>query len=388
MRAPARAAAHRRWVDGAAASGLLIVTVVGTLAAATVQQSPRPVDRWAVLLLAAAAAGWWWRLRSPLGGLGIAAAVTAGYVAVGYPFGPVQVVVALAALTLGRRRSGRSTAVGAAVAAGLLAAGLWARQQSAGSHVDLPLALATTWASVFVVIPALVGALARLRAAAVERTREELLTAGVHRERLRMAQEVHDVAGHGFALVAMQAGVALTVLDEQPAQARASLEAIRTTSTRALHELRAALDAFPDRSPLPDPDPDRAVPVPGLDELIDRVRAGGLEVDVEQATTAQDPDGLLPVEVVETVYRVAQEALTNVMRHADTDQARLRLVRHDGEVVVEVTDHGAGPRARPTGGRGLDGLRDRVEGLGGRFRAGTAAGGGFEVSARLPSGRR
>ncbi|MEV4009903.1 sensor histidine kinase [Nonomuraea angiospora] len=182
-------------------------------------------------------------------------------------------------------------------------------------------------------------------------------------ERARIAGEVHDAAGHGLAAIAMQAGIALVTLDDDPEQARASLRAIRETSTTALARLRAALDGI---------DP------PGADlaGLIDGVRAAGLPVDVEPADLA------VPAPLQAAVYGVVRESLTNVLRHAGPTRALVRVGGGPGEFVVEVADRGVGPGAGE--GRGLAGMRARVTEAGGRLAAGPREGGGFQVTARFP----
>ncbi|WP_344886379.1 sensor histidine kinase [Nonomuraea antimicrobica] len=184
-------------------------------------------------------------------------------------------------------------------------------------------------------------------------------------ERARIAGEVHDAAGHGLAAIAMQAGIALVTLDDDPEQARASLRAIRETSTTALAQLRAALDGI---------DP------PGADlaGLIDGVRAAGLPVDLEP------PHLTVPAHLQDTVYRVVRESLTNVLRHAGPTRALVRATGVPGEFVLEVADRGAGRAGPDAEGRGLAGMRARVTESGGRFAAGPRPGGGFQVVARFP----
>lgn len=189
-------------------------------------------------------------------------------------------------------------------------------------------------------------------------------------ERARIAGEVHDVAGHGLAAIAMQAGIALVVLDEDPEQARASLQAIRQTSTTALAQLRAALDG------IDPPDGDLAA-------LIDGVRAAGLPVDVEPATLIESAVLTVPDHLRETVYRVVRESLTNVLRHAGPTRALVRATEDRQELVLEVADRGAGHAGAPEG-RGLAGMRARVTEAGGHLTAGPREGGGFQVVARFP----
>ncbi|MGW3356878.1 histidine kinase [Streptomyces bungoensis] len=287
--------------------------------------------------------------------------------------------------------------------------------------------LALAWTA-WTVLPWSLGALIHVVDAARQRARQDLIARTALEERMRLAGEVHDIAGHAFALITMQAQVALLVFEEQPEQARRSLEAVSDTSSTALADLRRMLDTFhprpdrpaPDRPapdrPAPDrPAPDRLAPggsasqepgpggqasksasaghapdrpadpagVVGLADLVRQVRAGGLPVEV-----AVDGPGELPEPLSTTVYRVVQEALTNVLRHAGPTAARVtidRHDRHDRHVLVRVTDRGRGtPATVGPPGRGLTGMRRRVEELHGRLEAGPRDGGGFQVQAWLP----
>ncbi|RVX39175.1 histidine kinase [Nonomuraea polychroma] len=188
-------------------------------------------------------------------------------------------------------------------------------------------------------------------------------------ERARIAGEVHDAAGHGLAAIAMQAGLALVTLDDDPEQARLSLQAIRETSVTALAQLRAALDG------IDQPDGD-------LTRLIGGVRAAGLPVDLEPAHPA------VPGHLRGTVYRVVRESLTNVLRHAGPTRALVRVSNDPQAFVIEVADRGVGATgaAGAAEGRGLSGMRTRVAEAGGHLAAGPRAGGGFQVIARFPQG--
>ncbi|MEV0344708.1 histidine kinase [Nonomuraea sp. NPDC050680] len=256
--------------------------------------------------------------------------------------------------------------------------------------------------------------------------RENVLAA----ERARIAGEVHDAAGHGLAAIALQAGLALVTLDDDPEQARASLLAIKETSTTALTQLRAALDRLDPRDSTQDPHAsadDARDGAHDLPSLIDGVRAAGLAVDMEPA------DPAVPAHLSATVYAVVRESLTNVLRHAGPTQALVRLSGDPaGPLVLEIADRGtdqgadqpgaaedrgragtAGERGRAstigergragttgergragttgergragmTEGRGLAGMRARVVAAGGHFTAGPRDGGGFQVLATLP----
>lgn len=198
-----------------------------------------------------------------------------------------------------------------------------------------------------------------------------------------MAQELHDSVGHGLAVIAMQAGVALHVLARNPDKARESLEAIQAASRESLHGMRVQLDVL--RSPEGEDAPRR--PAPGLadaDVLLGRIRAGGLEIAADLQA------GDLPPEVDVTAYRILQESLTNVLRHAGVTLARVRVTREGDDLVVEVRDNGpasgadAGQGADGRSGSGIAGMRARAEALGGEFEAGPRPEGGFVVRARLP----
>ncbi|MFD1938137.1 sensor histidine kinase [Nonomuraea mangrovi] len=206
------------------------------------------------------------------------------------------------------------------------------------------------------------GAVPADSGAAASALAEELLA----RERSRIAGEVHDAAGHGFSTIAMQAGLALLVLEEDPEQARESLRAIRETSMEALARLRGALDLMDPRGA-----DDR---LPGL---VGGVRAAGLPVDMEPA----DPD--VPAHLRGAVYGVVRESLTNVIRHAGPTRALVKVTGERDALVLEVADRGRGPAAAGEG-RGLSGMRERVLAAGGEFRAGPRDGGGFQVVARFP----
>jgi signal transduction histidine kinase len=199
--------------------------------------------------------------------------------------------------------------------------------------------------------------------------------AAATQEQLRMVQELHDGVGHGLAVIAMQAGVGLHVLDEDPAAARAALEAIRESARESLDSLRAELATM---SGGPAPLRPRHG-VADLDELVDRVRTAGLSVEL----TGSPGELADPVDSV--VYGVVQEGLTNVLRHADATSVSVRLERSPERVAVTVEDDGRGTDAVADGtGLGLRGMRERVLALDGDFSAGPRPAGGFAVSAVLP----
>ena len=320
-----------------------------------------------VVAVLVAAGAWAWHRVAPVVSAAVVAAVVAAHVLAGQPYGPIMVLVVVACFAVARYSGLRAAALACVASAAALAVALWTRLDA--TNVEATVAILLAWPGVFVAVPALAGALVRTRTEAAARQRAELLARGADEERLRVAREVHDVAGHGFAVVAMQAGVALTVFDEDPKQARISLEAIRSSSEQALRELQAVLDTLHGDGPAA-----RDVP-----DLVDRVRASGLPVDL--AVTG-DPDALAE-QVSATVYRLVQEALTNVVRHAGPTAAEVVIEYRQHDVSVAVRDSGTGHPGTP--GRGLRGLRERVEMLDGTFVAADRSHGGYEVAATIPT---
>jgi signal transduction histidine kinase len=197
-------------------------------------------------------------------------------------------------------------------------------------------------------------------------------------ERLRIAREIHDVVAHTLAVITVQAGVAAHLADEQPTEARRALDSIEQTSRGASAEMRSLLTVL-----RPDRPPEATAPPPGLADLpalAARSEAAGLHVDL---TVDGQPQALTSGADL-TAYRVIQESVTNVLRHADTDRCEVRLVYRPSMIVIEVTDSGRGPRRGRGSGHGLIGMRERLTAYGGRLTAGPQADGGFQVRAELP----
>jgi signal transduction histidine kinase len=222
------------------------------------------------------------------------------------------------------------------------------------------------------------------RTAELERTRAELARRAVAEERLRLARELHDVVAHSISVIAVQSGVGAHVADTQPEEAAKALAAIEVTSRAALTELRRLLGVLRQDS---EPQGDLA-PVPGLadlDGLLAEVAKAGLAVKLRVEGTPSQ----LPAGVDLSAYRIVQEALTNVVKHAGPARAQVTIRYRDQDVTVVVTDDGRGAAA-PTGdgragvGHGLIGMRERVQLFGGDLEVGPRPGGGFRVAARLP----
>jgi signal transduction histidine kinase len=222
------------------------------------------------------------------------------------------------------------------------------------------------------------------RTAELERTRAELARRAVAEERLRLARELHDVVAHSISVIAVQSGVGAHVAHTQPEEAAKALAAIEATSRAALTELRRLLGVLRQEG---EPQASLA-PVPGLadlDALLAEVAKAGLGVRLRVEGTPSP----LPAGVDLSAYRIVQEALTNVVKHAGPARAQVVVGYGDRDVTVEVTDDGQGVVA-PTGngqtrvGHGLIGMRERVAAFGGDLEAGPRPGGGFRVAARLP----
>ncbi|MBO0682632.1 MAG: sensor histidine kinase [Candidatus Dormibacteraeota bacterium] len=236
--------------------------------------------------------------------------------------------------------------------------------------------------TVFVALLA-IAAFTAYAAEASRRRAEELARHRVVEERLRIAREMHDVLSHSLATISLQSGTGLRLFKTRPAEAERALETIRRVSGDALAQARTALAAI--RDPV-DGAEHSGAGLEGLGALFASARSTGLAV---QASVALGDEAAITPEVASAAYRVVQESLTNVMRHAGPGaEAAVAVRREGGEVVVEVTDTGVGSRAAPPAkapGHGLIGMRERVLGLGGRFSAGPEPEGGFRVSARLPA---
>jgi len=219
------------------------------------------------------------------------------------------------------------------------------------------------------------------RAAQVEQMREEETRRRVDAERMRIARELHDVVAHSMAMINVQATAASVLLAEDPAGAAAAIQAIRGASKSGLRELRAILKVLRD---VDGGGPETAVrDLRDIRALADAATAAGTPVTV----VADIPADPLPPPVALAAYRIVQESLTNVVRHAGRATATVTLRPDGGDLLVEIVDDGAPSAAFGDGdgaGAGLAGMRERATALGGTLEAGRRARGGFAVRARLP----
>lgn len=347
--------------------------VMGTFGAADNQPDRRGVDAVAVALVLLGPLALAWLDRWPLVAVAVALGAADVYVARGYPYGPIflSVVIALfAGVQRGQRRP--IWALAAAGYAGFVVA-----------HVVDPRADGFEAGHLGLVAGWLVGVLA---VADVVRNRREQAAADRRRrtdeQRLELAQELHDVLAHNLSLINVQASVALHLLDDQPDRARPALATVKAASHDALRELRTALDVLRRGEAAPRAPAPRLADIP---ELVHGVRAGGLDVRLEQPS----PLPSLPAAVELAAYRIVQEALTNVTRHARARHATVTLAHDDG-LTIEVTDDGVGASPPAGGGHGdgngIVGMQERAAALGGTVTVGPDPGGrGFRVAARLPT---
>jgi len=366
------------WWGGARSTVLLPALVavfsVGGSSFAGWHQTGRPLDGLALVLLLVGPPALVVRRWNPPVVLGVVAAALTVYLALGYPYGPVYLatIVALGSAVAAGHRVAAYSIVGVAflvtVSVGLArdAAGAWGPA-------------ATTLAWLVAVGAASEGLRARrerqaqIRAARAETERRQ----GVQ-ERLRIAQELHDVLGHHVSLINVQAGVALYLMDDDPEQARTALTAIKQSSKELLREMRSTLGVLRGVDEQPPHHP-----VPGLaqlDALVEETRAAGLPVQLDVHGERRE----LPPHVDLAAYRIVQEALTNTRRHAGPARAVVRLDYTGTGVTVLVDDDGVGPGPGEPG-NGLAGMRERAAALGGTITVGAGPDGGFRVHAELPA---
>lgn len=211
----------------------------------------------------------------------------------------------------------------------------------------------------------------RIELAAAEREREAARQ--VTQERLRIAREMHDVLGQTMAAITIQAGLADDVLEERPAQARAALRSIRESARQGLGELKGVLTILRGERDQPNS-------LAQLDDLLDVARTAGLHVDKAVSGRPRPLSSTLDL----TAYRVIQESLTNVIRHAEATTVTVEVRYEPDALTIEITDDGSARRQPVAQGFGLAGMAERVSAVHGSLDAGFRPGGGFRVHARLP----
>ena len=348
----------------------------------------RALDGLGYALLAAGPAAMLARRAARVPVLAVVAAVTVAYYLLNYPSGPY--FVAILATLLGTVRTGHRLAGTVLAAAGWLVFTLTGQfvHTIGGVPVRSPGFGPALAAAAWVALTIIIGEGIRTRSARfteIARTRAEQARARAEQqrrqaseERLRIARELHDVLGHHLSLINVQAGVGLHLMDERPEQARAALAAIKQASAEALREVRSVLGVL-----RPEDEKAPRTPAPSLSNLDELVATAGGRLVVHGQRTE------LPAELDRAAYRIAQEALTNVRRHAGPGATATVTLgyRPDGLSLV-IEDNGRGAAAEPDGdgaeGNGIAGMRARATALGGELTAGPGPAGGFRVEAELP----
>jgi signal transduction histidine kinase len=385
------ASLRRRWWGAAGVALVTLLAVIGSYVEANpthayiglhLTRHP-PLDAYLLVCLSAAALVW--RNSHPVWVFILAVAGDVGWAALGQIDGAALVPVMVALFWVARTRSRR-----VALAAGFAgAAAIFVAEGLLGPFGWLGGPNATMWPELLAA-GALGGYVAarrqwlaaeRDRKERTEQIREEETRRRLDAERMRIARELHDVVAHSMAMINVQATAASLLLADDPARVSDALQAIRRASKAGLRELRTILDV------LRQVDGDNPeVPVPDLraiQALVDATSAAGTPTTLR----ADEPSIPLPPPVALAAYRIVQESLTNVVRHAGRASATVTLRHEHGHLLVDVVnDSGSAHAAFGDGaGAGLTGMRERAAALGGTLEAGARPGGGFRVHAELPA---
>ncbi|MFG2246617.1 sensor histidine kinase [Spirillospora sp. NPDC048823] len=358
-----------RAADGILAGGVLLLVAAGSLRSLIgTREEPWSVTALSWVLIIAACGALYFGRRRPVAVAAVAVAATSAHYVISAYDGPLMIAPIVALYMIAAQ--GRIQAAVAVAALIVIATG--AGTLAGAEDVNgVAVFMLTGWVVAMV-------ALGWVRHSRQIYLREaEQRAAG--EERLRIARDLHDVAGHHISLINVQAGTALHRFQRDPAQAEAALAAIKESSRDALRDLRATLGVLrqaDEEAP--------TAPAAGLDrlgELVESARAAGLTVHVRST----GGDAPLSAGVDLAAYRIVQESLTNVVRHASASVATVRIERGQRAVLIDVADDGRGGAADAMGG-GVRGMRERARALGGELTAGPGPDGGFLVRACLPHG--
>jgi signal transduction histidine kinase len=376
--------------DRLLAAALAIVAIVA-LSLAGAEEGTRAPDAWAYVLAVVAMGSLAWRRQYPFTVMVVSATSTVTLTALGYPEAGAPFAVFIAfytAAAYGQRRNLALSASIVAVAMGVL----WLTRDQSGFTAGDFVANTVVFSIAWVLGDTIRSRRERLaaaedRARLLEQEQAETERRVLAEERLRIAQELHDVVAHAMSVITVQAGVGAHVIDTQPAEAKKALTAIEATGRSALQELRRMLgllrqegDARGARQPAPG--------FEDMKQLIQSVRDAG--VPIEERWVG-DPDIPIPASIYLSGYRILQEALTNVLKHAGKASVVVTMTLEPGWASIEVLDDGRGAASMalngdrsPGSGYGLVGMRERVAVFGGTLEAGPRQGGGFRVRARFP----
>jgi signal transduction histidine kinase len=276
--------------------------------------------------------------------------------------------------------AGAAMAVGAGLLIPLLQvpyAGAGLGRIGSGGPPVVPIAV-----SLVTIIAWLIGHSIRQAHAQADLVRAQAAAQTALAERLRIARELHDIVAHSIGIIAIQAGSGRRVFDARPDEARDALAAIEAASRETLSGLRRLVTGLRSAEADPGREPAPLGPAPGLADL-ERLAATTLDAGVQVEVDWRGRREPLPADIDLSAFRIIQEAVTNVVRHAGTDRCQVVIDTRDGQLSIEVTDsgHGGGPAGT---GYGITGMRERAALLGGDFSAAPRPDGGFRVAARLP----
>lgn len=367
----------------AAAAGL--IQAGGIVLVARHQANVRMLDVFGYLLLIAGPAALIVRRRWPVQVLIVVFATTLGYVLLNYPGGPIWpgLIVAFATALVTGHRVAAYLSLPAGYVCFLWLASLATGHPAPSAWVALGLA---AWLLFLLAASELIrnrrafAQASRQRAIEEQRSQREAARRQASEERLGIARELHDVLAHSLSMINVQAGVALELIDRGPEQVQTALSAIKQVSKDALVDVQSVLGSL--RRPDEEAPRAPASSLRDVEDLVLRAEAAGLSVDLRVAGELLS----LPSGVDAAGYRIVQEALTNVVRHASAANVSVQIGNEERDLVIVVDDDGGGPPGAPAqgGGSGIPGMRERASVLGGQLTAGPRPGGGFRVQARLP----
>jgi signal transduction histidine kinase len=351
------------------------IALIGSFGAAHGQTDRRGADWFMVVLILTGSVSLYWLRTRPIPVLWATVVSTLVYMLMQYPYGPVIfpfVIAAFSVIRFGHRLQGWLGLVA-------LYVGHVGGRIILGLH-ELGVYQTLLVGTCFVVL----GFVAELfrahrdRVMAAARTRQEAELRKAGEERLRIAQELHDVVAHHISLINVQASTALHLVDRQPEQAGPALSAIKDASKEALVELRSIVgilrqsDESAPRQPV--------AGLERLDHLISRTSRAGLEVH----TVVHGDPRPLPTGLDRAAFRIIQESLTNVVRHAKASEATVRIQYGEQALVLQVDDDGRSLTGPPKEGNGIIGMRERATALGGTLTATRTPTGGLRITAQLP----
>jgi signal transduction histidine kinase len=363
---------------------MAVLTAGAFLGAALIspEEDTKPVDGIAIGFAFLIGAFLLVRRRWPLGVFVVSLLAATFYMALGYP--AVGLAFPLAASVYTSAVRGRAVPAAYVAGGAIVTAVLWRTLFEPERVLSVVVNMAQEGGALAAML--LLGEAVRSRRALTEETKERLrlsleakereATRRVIEERLRFARDLHDVVAHTVTVIGVQANVASDSFDDRPEEARAALNSIQTSARDALSELRAAIGVMREPDDLP------LLPTPGvqgLRDLVSTTEATGLTVELEVHLSSEVPS---PIGIA--IYRMTQEALTNVLRHADASKVQITLDEHDGVVVLRIEDDGIGATSDRSGGHGIRGMRERATSLGGVLTTGPGTGGGFIVCATFP----